>query len=149
MHIGAKKGQKFNGEELRNIGPGHGRVSKRDEASYSFNLSIEGALVRLGVWWLDAAARGGPALLPVVNTAPVFADCHDAGAVAALQAAATPKLAGCRDTGAVAALQAAATGKPAKVMAAAGKGGGVRARKEKLSANMVPVGRAVTANRPS
>ncbi len=39
----------------------------RDAASCSFVLVIEGVTMRLGVWWLEAAARGGPAKLPIVN----------------------------------------------------------------------------------
>ena len=89
MHIGAKKGQKFQGKELANVGPGFGTVSKRDEETDSFKLSIEGAIIRMGVWWLDAAARGGPQLLPLVNQVPVFADCKDTAIVGRLQAAAT------------------------------------------------------------
>mgnify|MGYP004081625767 CR=1 FL=1 len=29
MHVGARKGQKFHGEALRNVGPGRGSVLKR------------------------------------------------------------------------------------------------------------------------
>jgi hypothetical protein len=28
--------------------------------------------MRLGVWWLEAAMRGGPAKLPIVNADPEF-----------------------------------------------------------------------------
>lgn len=88
MHIGAKKGKTFQGKVLANVGPGNGTVSKRDEETCSFKLSIEGVPIRLGVWWLDAAARGGPAHLPIVNQIPVMADSKDTSTVAALQVAA-------------------------------------------------------------
>jgi len=74
MHIGSKAGQKFNGKPLPNAGraPGQGAVLRRENESVSFKLSIEGAPMRLGIWWLEAAVRGGPALLPVVNCKPAF-----------------------------------------------------------------------------
>lgn len=28
--------------------------------------------MKLGIWWLEAAARGGPARLPIVNVKPTF-----------------------------------------------------------------------------
>eukprot|EP00966_Prymnesium_polylepis_P204007 4726139-Prymnesium_polylepis.1 len=60
MHVGARRGQKFQGKELVNVGPGLGSVSQRDDESCSFKLVVEGAPMRLGTWWLDAAARGEP-----------------------------------------------------------------------------------------
>lgn len=77
MHIGAKKGQKFHGKELQHVGPGLGAVVRRDEASASFKLNIESAPMKLGIWWLEAAARGGPEMLPLVNQRPVFEDSPD------------------------------------------------------------------------
>lgn len=59
MHIGKDK-------------PGLGRVSQRDEASCSFMLSIEGAKMRLGIWWLEAAIRGAVEVLPIVNQNPKY-----------------------------------------------------------------------------
>jgi len=82
MHIGAKNGQKFNGKALVNVGPGLGAVSKRDEESSSYKLSIEGTPMKLGIWWLEAAARGGPAVLPVVNQKPIFEDSPAASSLA-------------------------------------------------------------------
>ena len=72
MHVGARKGQKFRGEALRNVGPGHGSVLKRDEYTSSTRVIIEGAAMKLGAWWMDAAMRGGPAVLPIVNIKPNF-----------------------------------------------------------------------------
>jgi hypothetical protein len=85
IHIGAKKGQKFQGKPIENAGPGHGAVVKRDEASCSFKLNVEGTPMRLGLWWLEAASRGGPAMLPVVNRSPVLENAEaDAAALKAL-----------------------------------------------------------------
>jgi len=74
IHIGARKGQKFNGKELLNIGRGIGAVVGRDDASCAFKLNIESAPIKLGLWWMEAAVRGGPELLPVVNSNPSFED---------------------------------------------------------------------------
>ena len=53
-------------------GTGVGVVVQRDEASCSFVLQIDGETMRLGLWWLEAASRGGPATLPLVNVRPVY-----------------------------------------------------------------------------
>jgi len=52
--------------------PGLGTVVQRDDDSCSFSLSIEGATMRLGIWWLDTAMRGGVEVLPIVNQSPRF-----------------------------------------------------------------------------
>lgn len=52
--------------------PGHGTVLQRDESTCSFNLSIEGACMRLGIWWLDVAERGAVEVLPLVNLHPRY-----------------------------------------------------------------------------
>ena len=72
IHIGAKAGQKFQGKPLSNTGPGSGAVVRRDEALSCYTLNIEGATMKLGIWWLESAARGGPAMLPLVNVKPAF-----------------------------------------------------------------------------
>lgn len=59
MHIGKSK-------------PGLGSVLQRDESTSSFSLSIEGANMRLGLWWLDAAMRGAVEVLPIVNQNPEY-----------------------------------------------------------------------------
>lgn len=59
MHIG--KGAK-----------GVGTVVRRDPATCSVALNIEGVAMRLGLWWIEAAARGGPARLPIVNVQPTY-----------------------------------------------------------------------------
>ena len=33
-------------------------------------LQVEGAPMRLGLWWLDAAARGAVDVIPIVNARP-------------------------------------------------------------------------------
>merc|ERR1712139_406468 len=73
MHIGASKPVVHKGVTRKN-GEGLGVVVRRDEGTSSFALQIEGESMRLGIWWLEAAARGGPNVLPVVNQRPVFED---------------------------------------------------------------------------
>ena len=74
IHIGSKKGQKFNNKPIPNAGaqPGVGSSMGREVQTASIKLSIEGATMRMGIWWLEAASRGGPAMLPVVNVSPAF-----------------------------------------------------------------------------
>lgn len=85
IHIGSKKGQKFQGKPLASAGscPGHGTVVRREDESSSVILQVEGAKCRLGTWWLEAAERGGPAMLPLVNHAPVFEGAPDPSAARA------------------------------------------------------------------
>ena len=33
-------------------------------------LQVEGVSMLLGVWWMEAARRGGPGLIPLVNRSP-------------------------------------------------------------------------------
>jgi NAD-dependent SIR2 family protein deacetylase len=71
MHIGAEKPVTYNGA-TREPGVGLGSVVRRDDASSSFVLNIEGVTMRLGIWWLESAKRGGVEALPVVNVKPLF-----------------------------------------------------------------------------
>merc|ERR1712070_1288171 len=73
MHIGASAPVTIKGVTRKN-GEGAGVVLRRDEGTSSFALQIEGESMRLGIWWLEAAVRGGPNVLPVVNQRPVFED---------------------------------------------------------------------------
>ena len=72
IHIGAAKGQKFGGKVIPNPGKGVGAVVRRDPESWAYKLNIDGAPMRLGMWWLEAAASGGPAMLPLVNQSPKY-----------------------------------------------------------------------------
>lgn len=67
MHIGADK--PYNG---RKNGPGHGRVVRRCDTTVAYSLEIEGVRMTLGQWWLEAAQRGGPTTLPIVNLEPMM-----------------------------------------------------------------------------
>ncbi|KAK3253062.1 hypothetical protein CYMTET_37672 [Cymbomonas tetramitiformis] len=69
MHIGAKKPVNVQGVS-RKPGLGLGRVIRREDESGSFLLDIDGATMRLGIWWLDSAARGEVDMLPIVNQTP-------------------------------------------------------------------------------
>jgi len=52
--------------------PGKGQVVEVDRLTSSFRLEVERTCMRLGLWWLEAAQRGGPLQLPVVNQDPEF-----------------------------------------------------------------------------
>jgi len=65
MHIGADAPCKG-----RKNGPGHGTVLRSSRRTCGYELQIEGARMLLGQWWVEAAMRGGPATLPVVNLKP-------------------------------------------------------------------------------
>ena len=73
MHIGAKKPVVIKGE-TRQPGVGLGSVLNRCNSTCSFVLQIEGAQMRLGLWWVESAMRGGVTHLPIVNTEPAFQD---------------------------------------------------------------------------
>eukprot|EP00617_Octactis_speculum_P000667 CAMPEP_0185779466 /NCGR_PEP_ID=MMETSP1174-20130828/95886_1 /TAXON_ID=35687 /ORGANISM="Dictyocha speculum, Strain CCMP1381" /LENGTH=416 /DNA_ID=CAMNT_0028468639 /DNA_START=29 /DNA_END=1279 /DNA_ORIENTATION=+ len=67
MHIGAKK--KTNGKFP---GPGHGKVMRLENLRVGVVLQIEGTRMMLGQWWIEAAQRGGPPTLPIVNINPMI-----------------------------------------------------------------------------
>eukprot|EP00439_Symbiodinium_sp_Y106_P080574 s842_g19.t1 len=73
MHIGAKKPIVVKGE-TRQPGVGVGTVLNRCNTTCSFILQIEGVQMRLGIWWLESATRGGVSHLPIVNRDPVQDD---------------------------------------------------------------------------
>eukprot|EP00931_Biecheleriopsis_adriatica_P003799 TRINITY_DN105558_c0_g1_i1.p1 TRINITY_DN105558_c0_g1~~TRINITY_DN105558_c0_g1_i1.p1 ORF type:complete len:664 (+),score=122.53 TRINITY_DN105558_c0_g1_i1:42-2033(+) len=73
MHIGATKPVVFKGE-TRQPGAGIGSVISRSNETSSFLLRIEGVQMRLGIWWLESAMRGGVDVLPIVNQNPLFED---------------------------------------------------------------------------
>jgi len=73
MHIGAAKPVEYRGQ-VRQPCSGTGVVVRRDDASSSFLLRIEGELMHLGLWWLVSASRGAAEVLPVVNQTPAFSD---------------------------------------------------------------------------
>jgi len=70
-HIGAlKPTRRQKGGPLTPPGNGLGRVVGHDPSTSGIRLSIDNTRMLLGEWWLDAAIRGGPELLPVVNYSP-------------------------------------------------------------------------------
>lgn len=69
MHIGRKKPYKG-----RAPGMGHGVVIRREETHWV--LSIDGAGMRLGVWWLESAQSGALPFLPLVNLNPEYEGEH-------------------------------------------------------------------------
>jgi len=69
-HIGAPKATKNTNGVVVQPGKGRGTALGHDPSTSSIRLSIDGTNMRLGAWWLEAAIRGGPELLPVVNFTP-------------------------------------------------------------------------------
>jgi len=57
----------------KHITSGIGRVVARSDPSSCFHLEIQGAKMKLGLWWLEAARAGAVAQLPIVNRRPQFA----------------------------------------------------------------------------
>ena len=55
---------------MRNNGPGHGVVVKRNNTTVGIDILIEGQSMVLGQWWIESAIRGGPKTLPIVNINP-------------------------------------------------------------------------------
>jgi len=69
LHIGAQKPVEYRGKTRKN-GPGHGFVAKYSDKIVGIELIIEEQSMVLGQWWIEAAVRGGPKTLPVVNIDP-------------------------------------------------------------------------------
>jgi len=79
LHIGQEVGKRkpiTYKNVKRRPGVGRGTVTKREK--YYFHCQIEGVRMRLGIWWLESAIRGGVTHLPIVNIDPRF----DTGAAA-------------------------------------------------------------------
>ena len=53
-------------------GPGRGEVRAYIPPLYGWELQLEGVTLLLGGWWLEAAARGHLASLPLVNLEPTM-----------------------------------------------------------------------------
>ena len=70
IHIGRKFDINEGNGKVKKAGPGNGNVTERVEREGSFRLNIEGAMMHLGIWWLDVAQRGAIDKLPVVNRNP-------------------------------------------------------------------------------
>ena len=84
MHIGARKGQKFKGKALV-PSPGLGTVVRRDVDASAFVINVGGASMKLGIWWLDAAARGAVECLPILPQRAVYEGDEAPAAAARLQ----------------------------------------------------------------
>ena len=54
-----------------------GRVTARNEQKSCYELTIEGAKMRLGLWWIEAAVHGRVARLPIVNVRPSYEEEPD------------------------------------------------------------------------
>ena len=71
MHIGAKQPHVYRGR-VRQPGPGEGTVLRYSSRQGGWEIQVEGVTMLLGSWWIEAARRGGPTSLPVVNINPVM-----------------------------------------------------------------------------
>ena len=71
MHIFGNKDVKHKGRTLKH-GPGRGFVGGRSDTAKCIDLEIEGATMKLGLWWITAAQQGAVEKLPIVNRAPEF-----------------------------------------------------------------------------
>merc|ERR1711939_320389 len=72
-HIGLKSSGevKLKGRSVK-TGPGNGIVSRRSDNACCLDVSIEGASMKLGLWWIDCARNGEVEKLPIVNRQPKF-----------------------------------------------------------------------------
>ena len=76
MHIGStKKGKRKNG---RVNGVGNGTVKGRNTNTGAVELVIEGALMKLGLWWIQGMQEGSVDYLPFVMKKVEYDD-EDAG----------------------------------------------------------------------
>lgn len=50
--------------------PAYGEVLRWKDSTQGIDLNIEGVSMTLGQWWIDAALRGGPQVLPIININP-------------------------------------------------------------------------------
>ena len=57
-------------------GVGVGAVTRRVKEEACVVLGVEGATMRLGLWWLDVAVRGAVEQLPLVNAKPLFEEAR-------------------------------------------------------------------------
>jgi hypothetical protein len=56
--------------DYERIREGVGEVTCWNASTMGIHIQIDGAPMCLGQWWIDAAIRGGPSTLPIVNTNP-------------------------------------------------------------------------------
>lgn len=72
MHIGSKrpKGTRTKKGHIR--GPGNGIVVSKNNSTNAFEFNIEGASMKLGMWWVEAAEAGELDYLPLVNRKPEY-----------------------------------------------------------------------------
>jgi hypothetical protein len=74
MHIGSSKPTGTKTKKGMICGPGNGTVTALNQTTSAFDLNIEGAGMKMGVWWVEAAVKGEVDYLPVINRRPQFED---------------------------------------------------------------------------
>ena len=59
---------------MRQPGTGEGSVIRWSPKHGGWDLKIDGVMMLLGGWWLEAASRGKLDSIPVINMDPVFVE---------------------------------------------------------------------------
>ena len=59
---------------MRQPGAGEGSVVRYSPKHGGWDLKIDGVMMLLGGWWLEAASRGQLASIPVINMDPIFVE---------------------------------------------------------------------------
>ena len=59
---------------MRKPGAGEGSVIRWSPKHGGWDLKIDGVMMLLGGWWLEAASRGKLDSIPVINIDPVFVE---------------------------------------------------------------------------
>ena len=59
---------------VRQPGPGEGSVVRYSPKHGGWDLKIDGVMMLLGGWWVEAASRGMLDSIPVINMDPIFVE---------------------------------------------------------------------------
>ena len=59
---------------VRQPGAGEGSVVRYSPKHGGWDIKIDGVMMLLGGWWLEAASRGQLASIPVINMDPIFVE---------------------------------------------------------------------------
>ena len=59
---------------VRQPGTGEGSVVRYSPKHGGWDLKIDGVMMLMGGWWLEAASRGHMDSIPVINMDPIFVE---------------------------------------------------------------------------
>ena len=59
---------------MRQPGAGEGSVVRYSPKHGGWDLKIDGVMMLMGGWWLEAASRGQMDSIPVINMDPIFVE---------------------------------------------------------------------------